>query len=92
MDGVGAQPAVEVPRQDPLMNQLPRRQALLEPALSIAAEGNVTNDAHGIGERRLHGMDAEDEQAAIGVGTAGSSAGFRAPGSMPVVRVHGALG
>ena len=58
--GVGAEPAVEVPGQHPLVGQLPRRQRCLQPAFGIVGEIQPEDVALRVGECRLHGVDAED--------------------------------
>ena len=68
------------------MDELPGGETVLEPALGIGAEDDFADDPVGIGERRLNGMYAEDEEAVIplGVGASLTGAGSMA---MPVVHV-----
>jgi hypothetical protein len=89
MDRIVTQTAIEILWQDPLMHELAGGEAVLEPALGVAAEGDLANDPSGIGERCLYGVNTKDEEEIIplGVGASLSPAGFMA---MPVV--HGSRG
>ena len=71
------------------MNELPSGETVLKPALGIGAEGDFTDDPVRVGERRLNGMYAEDEEAIIPLGVGASLARAR-PMAMPVV--HGSRG
>jgi hypothetical protein len=86
--GIVPQTAIEILWQDAFMNDLAGGEAALEPALGVAAEDNLTNDPPGIGERRLNGVDAKDEEAVTPLG----SLTCAVPMALPVVhaaRVRG---
>ena len=89
MDRIVTQTAIEILWQDPLMHELAGGEAVLEPALGVAAKGDLANDPSGIGKRCLDGVDTKDEKGIIplGVGASLSPAGVMA---MPVV--HGSRG
>jgi len=89
VDGIVAQTAIEILRHDPFMSDLAGGEAVLEPAFGVAAQGHVTNDAPGIGERRLNGMDAKDEQPTVPLG---AGLGLTPAGAMAMPVVHGSRG
>jgi hypothetical protein len=71
------------------MHKLAGGEAVLEPALGVAAKGDFANNPPRIGERCLYGVDAKDEEVIIPLGT-GASLTPAGPMAMPMV--HGSRG
>jgi len=89
MHRIVTQTAIEIFWQDPFMNELAGGEAVLKPALRVAAEGDFANDPFGIAERCLYGVDAKDEEVILPLGVRASLTPV-GPTVMPVV--HGSRG
>jgi hypothetical protein len=89
MNRIVTQTAIEILWQDPFMNELAGGEAVLEPALGVAAKGDFADDSSGIGERCLYGVDAKDEEVIIPLGMGAS---LTPVGPMAMRVVHGSRG